>query len=83
MTTYVGIDELGISELNPIMEIVLSRVGIPGLLAAKVCWFGVAIGGSLLVDDSRLVLKYCFLVYLLVGGPALVVNVTLIFILWL
>lgn len=78
LTTIVGVYCLGLGELNPLMEMVLSRAGILGLLATKFCWFGIAIAGSLLVGDSRRVLKYCFLSYLLVGGPAVASNVALI-----
>lgn len=78
LTTYVGIYHLGLGELNPLMETVLSRAGILGLLATKFCWFGLAVAGSLLVGDSRRVLKYCLLSYLLVGGPAVASNVALI-----
>lgn len=78
LTTYFGIYEMGLAEANPHMRTVLSRSGILGLVAVKFCWFGLAIAGSVLVGDSRRVLKYCFLVYLLVGGPALAANVALI-----
>lgn len=78
LTTYVGVYHLGLGELNPVMRTMLSQTGIAGLLATKLCWFAFAVAGSLLVGDTRQMLKYCFLVYLLGGGAALAVNVTLL-----
>lgn len=78
VTTYVGVFEAGLGEANPFMAVVLSRTGILGLIAVKCCWFGVAIAGASLARSSRRVLKYCLLVYLVIGGPAFASNVAVV-----
>lgn len=78
VTTYVGVFGAGLGEANPFMAVVLNRTGILGLVAVKCCWFVVAMAGASLARNSRRILKYCLLAYLLIGGPALASNVAVI-----
>ena len=78
LTTYIGIYELGLAELNPYVRVLLSTTGILGLFGIKLAWMIMTLAGATIVDNPRRVIKCCCLMYILVGGIGLVNNAVIV-----